>query len=218
MTPIGDLTINPAATPAYAITAGDITIKTSDFTGAIRTSGANIVTQQGTGGVINFEVDGELHIADASVAWAANANCNDIINDDAANNLVINVAIGFTCATSEPGTGIGLVLIVNAVPVTIHVTDTGGTDVENARVYLIANETVGTITTGDVLLNALTDVNGDAGIPAFDYEAAFAPSGLDCLLTVRKGTASPFFKPVEKAAATITNTGFSINIALVSDE
>ena len=219
LTPRVDLGINPAAVLAYTITIAPIMIiKTNDFTGKIRTSGANTVTQFGTGGAINYEVDGELHIDDASVAWTASQPCNDIINDDAANNLVINVAIGVTCATSEPGTGIGQVLIVNAVPITITVTDTSGTVIENARVYLIADETVGTITTGDVILTGLTNVSGIITDAAFDYEAAFAPSGLDCLLTVRQGTVSPYKKPFEEGAATITSVGYTTTVALVSDE
>ena len=219
LTPRVDLGINPAAISAYTITIAPIMIiKTNDFTGKIRTSGANTVTQFGTGGAINYEVDGELHIDDASVAWTASQPCNDIINDDAANNLVINVAIGVTCATSEPGTGIGQVLIVNAVPITITVTDTSGTVIENARVYLIADETVGTITTGDVILTGLTNVSGIITDAAFDYEAAFAPSGLDCLLTVRQGTVSPYKKPFEEGAATITSVGYTTTVALVSDE
>ncbi len=219
LTPRVDLGINPAAVLAYTITIAPVmVIKTNDFTGKIRTSGANIVTQFGTGGAINYEVDGELHIDDASIAWTASQPCNDIINDDAANNLVINVAIGVTCATSEPGTGIGQVLIVNAVPITIHVTDTSGTDIENARVHLVANETVGTITTGDVILTGLTNASGIVTDAAFDYEAAFAPSGLDCLLTVRQGTVSPYKKPFEEGAATITSVGYTTTVALVSDE
>ena len=219
LTPRVDLGINPAAALAYTITIAPVmVIKTNDFTGKIRTSGANIVTQFGTGGAINYEVDGELHIDDASIAWTASQPCNDIINDDAANNLVVNVAIGVTCATSEPGTGIGQVLIVNAVPITITVTDTSGTVIENARVYLIADETVGTITTGDVILTGLTNASGIITDAAFDYEAAFAPSGLDCLLTVRQGTVSPYKKPFEEGAATITSVGYTTTVALVSDE
>jgi hypothetical protein len=55
---------------------------------------------------------------------------------------------------------------------------------EGAAVKIVANETVGTITTGDVLLEALADANGEAST-SLNYEAAFDPSGLDVITRVR---------------------------------
>jgi hypothetical protein len=217
--PIDNLIIDPAATPAYAIhaTTEVITIKTSDFTGAIQPSGANTVTQQGTGGAINFEVDGELHIADASVPWTCSKDNTDIINDDGGDNLVVNVTGGATVATSEPGTGNGQVLLINAVSLIVHVTDTSGVDIENARVYMTATETVGTITSGDVLLTGLTNSSGIIQDLAFDYEAAFAPSGLDISVKVRQSSVSPY-KKTSIQTGVILSAGYSITIAMLDDE
>lgn len=132
--------------------------------------------------------------------------------------VTINIVNGGTVPTVTNTGGGSTTTVNNNVAISIHVIDTDGDDIEDARVYLIANETVGTITTGDVLLNDLTSALGIVEDTAFNYEAAFNPTGLDCLLTVRKGSASPYFKPIEKAAVTITTAGFSTNAAMVSDE
>jgi len=132
--------------------------------------------------------------------------------------LTINAINGTVISTSEPGTGNGQVNIVQPVPITIHVTDTLGVDIQNARVRILADETVGSITTGDVILTGLTNASGIVEDLAFNYEDAFDPSGLDCLLTVRQGSVTPFKKPLEDKAIVITSIGFNTEEALVSDE
>jgi hypothetical protein len=55
---------------------------------------------------------------------------------------------------------------------------------EGSYVKIIANETVGTITTGDVILEAAADSSGVAST-SINYEAAFEPSGLDVIVRAR---------------------------------
>jgi len=55
---------------------------------------------------------------------------------------------------------------------------------EGAAAKVVANETVGTITIGDVILESLVDVNGEASI-SLDYEGAFEPTGLDVITRCR---------------------------------
>jgi len=166
-------------------------------------------------------INGDLRIATGANSTLAFSNVTvtgNIFNDSAGNTLTINGSNGSSLSTTEPGTGNGQVNIVQAVTVSIHVTDIGGTDIENARVRLVADETVGTITTGDVILTGLTNSSGILEDTAFNYETAFDPSGLDCLLTVRQGTVTPFKKPSEDGAVTITSAGLNRTVALVSDE
>ena len=55
---------------------------------------------------------------------------------------------------------------------------------EGAAVKVIANETVGTVVTGDVILEVLADSAGEA-ITSISYEPAFDPSGLDVITRAR---------------------------------
>jgi hypothetical protein len=56
---------------------------------------------------------------------------------------------------------------------------------EGTAVKVIANETVGTITSGDVIIEGLADSNGVVETTTFNYESAFDPSGLDVLIRAR---------------------------------
>jgi hypothetical protein len=74
--------------------------------------------------------------------------------------------------------GVVITKVVDPVPV-------GLTNVtEGTPVKIIANETVGTITKGDVLLTAFADSTGAVSL-SFDYEGAFDPSGLDVIVRAR---------------------------------
>ena len=166
-------------------------------------------------------INGDLRIAtglNSTLAFDNVTVTGNIFNDSAGNTLTINGTNGSSLTTTEPGTGNGQVNIVQAVTVSIHITDTVGVDIQNARVRLLADETVGTITTGDVILTGLTNASGIVEDTAFNYETAFDPSGLDCLLTIRQGSTSPFKKPSEDGAVTITSVGLTRTVALVSDE
>ena len=55
---------------------------------------------------------------------------------------------------------------------------------QGSSVQVIANETVGTITSGDVLGQGLADANGVYSF-GLNYEAAFDPSGLDVIVRCR---------------------------------
>ena len=56
---------------------------------------------------------------------------------------------------------------------------------EGAAVKVIANETVGPTTTGDVIFEQLANSSGVAEIGDFKYEAAYDPSGLDVVVRAR---------------------------------
>ncbi len=56
---------------------------------------------------------------------------------------------------------------------------------EGAAVKVIATETVGTVTAGDIILEALANSSGEASTE-IEYESAFDPSGLDVVVRVRQ--------------------------------
>jgi len=142
---------------------------------------------------------------------------NDIETTHATGTVTINISNGGTVPLVTE-TGAGTVVINNNITISVKATDTSGTNIENARVRIVANETVGTITTGDVILTGLTNASGLLETTTFNYEGAFDPSGLDCLLTVRQGSVSPYKKSIEKKAIIIISTGFNTTEAMISDE
>jgi len=142
---------------------------------------------------------------------------NDIETTHGSGTVTINISNGGTVPTVTK-TGAGSYVVNNNVTLQIKVTDTSGTAIDGARVRILANETVGTITTGDVLLTGTTNGSGIIEDTAFNYEAAFDPSGLDVLTTVRKQTSAPYYIGAEDVVGIITTAGYSNIIALVSDE
>ena len=131
--------------------------------------------------------------------------------------MTINVSNGGTVPTVTE-TGAGTVVINNNVTVSITAVDSDAAAIENARVRVTATETVGTITTGDVILTGTTNASGVLETTTVNYEAAFDPSGLDIAVRIRKGTTSPFYKPIEGATGTITTAGFTATYTMADDE
>lgn len=56
---------------------------------------------------------------------------------------------------------------------------------EGTAISVIAQETVGTITAGDIILEGLANASGVLETTTFNYESAFNPSGLDVRITAR---------------------------------
>ena len=114
--------------------------------------------------------------------------------------------------------GAGASTTVNqTVTVALTVNDEDGDPLQNARVRITAAETVGTITTGDLILTGTTDVNGEIETTTFNYEGAFDPSGLDIEIKVRLHSSSPYYKPFD-GAGVILNTGYSGTVGMTLDE
>jgi hypothetical protein len=105
----------------------------------------------------------------------------------------------------------------NNVTLSVTVKDTSGTAISGARVRLTATETVGSVTSGDVLLSGTTNGSGLLEDTAFNYESAFNPSGVDINLVVRQSSGTPYYKE-SNSSGVITTSGFSTSIALILDE
>jgi len=122
---------------------------------------------------------------------------------------LITLAVGAGGQAPSVRNGAGATTVVtNAVTIKITVVTAGGTPIVGARVEVSAEETVGTITTGDVLLTGITDGSGIIQDTTFDYESAFDPSGLDISFKVRKATGTPLYKAITRSGTIESGTGF----------
>lgn len=176
------------------------------FTGTINTTGT--VTDNGSPRTISYGVTGgQLVIPDASGEWTVDGTVtiDDIQNTDGANNLVVNVTGGASVSTTTPGTGPGQVRIVQSVPVEITVTDTSGTTIQDARVYIVEDGT------SNVVLEGLTDASGKIST-SFAGATPQAISG-----RARKSSSAPFYK-TGQISGTITSTGFSATVLMLLDQ
>ena len=92
-------------------------------------------------------------------------------------NLIIGITGGDSPSTTNDSTG--TITINNFVTVSLSGVS------EGTPVKVIANETVGTITTGDIILEIFADSTGEGKTTAFNYEGAFDPTGLSVLVKAR---------------------------------
>jgi hypothetical protein len=107
---------------------------------------------------------------------------NEVILVDNANdaNITINIQNSGDVPSIRKAAGYtGTVTINNAVTVKVS----GVT--EGAAITVIADETVGTLTAGDVILSGRADSTGKVQTTSFNYEAAFNPTGVDVIVTAR---------------------------------
>lgn len=98
-------------------------------------------------------------------------------NPNTSGTLTLN-ATGVTGLTVRTAGG-GTTIVNNAVTIRVEGVTPG------TAVTMIANETVGTITIGDVLISGLAGIGGFVENTGFNYEGAFDPSGLDVIARAR---------------------------------
>lgn len=141
--------------------------------------------------------------------------------------IYVNVSTGSLTVTAAQGAtvpsirtaGATITVVVAPVVLRITVTDTSGVPIENARVQISATETAGTVTTGDVLLTGLTDVNGILENIAFVYQSAWdAGGGLSIKIKCRQGSVSPFKVPSSTVGTIVAGSGYQAVVALQPDE
>lgn len=168
-----------------------MTMTNVTFNGAFNANGAVLLdTSQDSTNAANltFNSDGTGHGVEIDTAGTYDLD-NWVYNDfgadgttDAAVYISANVAVtlniqngGDTPTVRHSGTA---PTINNAVTVSVEGT------AEGTACKVIANETLGTITDGDVIFELLADSNGVAQITDFNYEGAFG-AGLDVLVRAR---------------------------------
>jgi hypothetical protein len=187
------------------------------------TSGNNFISG-GTGYAIDLGTTSDNSTiswdnSDTGYALQAGTTTNRTIKIDFNGTLKdISVAAGAS-TPSVHNTGTGTVTVTaGLLTIRVTVTDTGGTPIENARVEIRATETVGTITTGDVILTGLTNASGIIEDVGFAYQSAFNPSGLDISIKARQGSVSPYKVPSTTAGTIVDVSGFTTIVALQPDE
>jgi hypothetical protein len=151
---------------------------TSAGAGAFSDNHAVHITPTGAG-PFTYNFDNWTFTGYASDAGTATDRAVYINPATSSANITINVLNGGTTPSIREAAGYtGTVTINNNVTVT-----TDGV-AEGTAIKVIANETVGTITAGDVLDESFADSTGTASF-TINYESAFDPSGLDVLIRAR---------------------------------
>ncbi len=128
-----------------------------------------------------------------------------------ADTLTLRNTNGSNCSITSAPFG-GSIDLFTEVTVKITAQDVSDfSDIQNARVYMLA-DAGGPLTEDTVIINkTLTDVNGEVSIN-FDYEDDQPVKGV-----IRKGTSTPRFQESE-IAGTITENGLDLVILMVGDE
>ena len=104
-------------------------------------------------------------------------SANAVIFNSSGGALTLDVINGGSVPTIRNSAG-SSTTVNNSVTVLVQ----GVT--EGTSIKVIANETVGTVTIGDVLFEGFADNNGEASYSQ-NYESAFDPSGLDIIVRAR---------------------------------
>jgi hypothetical protein len=128
----------------------------------------------------------------------------------ATGTLTINVPAGASTPSIRTA-GATVTVVVAPVTTLITVTETDGTPIEDARVYLIAGAG-GPLSQGTVIFNTLTDVNGQVS----DTRTLASDQPVEGW--VRKNTTAPFFKETLIDATIDSDTGVTLTLQLISDE
>lgn len=132
---------------------------------------------------------------------------------DTSNPLVISVAAGATIPTIKNDGAGAINVVVNQVPVTVTVVDSGGSAVDGARVYMEA-AAGGPLAVGTVIIDKVLTVSGIAST------SLSLASNQPVVGNIRKASASPFYKAatVPPGTAISSTSGLSLNVQLISDE
>lgn len=186
----------------------DTTAQTANQTGlAFNSDGAGhaiYITQAGTYDFVDFEFNG----------FGADATTDAAVYNNSGGLVTINISGGLS-PTVRNGAGASTV-INNQVPLSVLVLDAANLPLQNIRVAIVAEETAGTITTEDVILNALSDINGEVSI-LFSFEGAF---GTGLQVSVRGRSSSPPATRYENVFSpqVITASGLTTTITMRLDD
>lgn len=125
------------------------------------------ITSTGTYDLTNFTYSG----------FGADGTTDAVVYNNSGGAVTLNISGGDTPTVRNGASA--TTTINNSVTVRVE----GVT--EGAAVKVIADETVGTITAGDVIVEGFADSNGVVQTTTFNYESAFDPSGLDVIARAR---------------------------------
>ena len=175
----------------------------------VRSRGANLDGSQ---------VNGNLDLLGVSATDLTNLNVTGILDFDTAGTYNLDA-----CTINEVTNSSGGSVILNLSNGSTITTNTGPSITANntvslsfsnivsgSRLYVQATQTVGVVTTGDVLVNQI--VTTDPFVYAHNFEG-----DLSFVYRVRSASTAPYYQPVQ-ATGTIRTSGFSAVIQQISDE
>lgn len=186
----------------------DTTAQTANQTGLVFNSDgaghAIYITQAGTYDFVDFEFNG----------FGADATTDAAVYNNSGGLVTINISGGLS-PTVRNGAGASTV-INNQVPLSVLVLDAANVPIQGIRVAIVAEETAGTITEEDIILNDLSDINGEVSI-LFSFEGAF---GTGLQVSVRGRSSSPPATRYENVFSpqVITASGLTTTITMRLDD
>ena len=154
--------------------------KTLDITGAgnisngLTVASGDVNWQSSVTTLTNIDVLSGALDFNTATTYTIDGGTVDEVTNSSGGSVTLNLINGATVATNT-----GPNITINQA-VTVLVNGL----IEGTAVKVIADETVGTVTKGDTILETLADNNGEAST-SLNYEPAFNPSGLDVLIRAR---------------------------------
>ena len=136
----------------------------------------------GTGHAIYITTTGTYNFDNFTfTGFGADGTTDAAVYNNSGGLVTINIIGGGDTPTvrNDAGSPLSTTIVNNAVTVSVQGLS------EAAAVKVVAAETVGTITTGDIIFELLAGANGIAEITNFNYEGAFDPTGLDVIVRAR---------------------------------
>lgn len=141
----------------------------------------------------------------------ANSGANDAaIYNNSGGAVTINIINGGDTPSVRNGAG-ATTTVNNTVTVRVTVTDTAGTPIQNARVYLVA-AAGGDLSAGTEILTGLTNASGVVENTGFAYTNPQPVTG-----RARQGTTQPYYK-TGNIVGSIQSNGFETTVQLVLDQ
>lgn len=135
---------------------------------------------------------------------------NAAIYNNSGGAVTINITNGGDTPSVRNGAS-ATTTVNNTVSVTVTVTDTNGSPLQNARVYVVA-AAGGDLTAGTEIMTGLTNASGVYEITNFSYTNPQPLTG-----RVRLSSTAPFYK-TGAIAGSILSAGFATTVQLVLDQ
>lgn len=152
-------------------------------------SHAIVITATGTYDFTNFTYSG----------YGSDDTDTATIRNESGGAVTINILGGDTPTVDDRLAGSTTTLVINPVTITVNVTDSGGTNIQNARVFV---ETAATIASGEIFEAAVTSITQAAGTATLTTTAAHGLETGDKVV-IRKAQPDGYNKV---ATATVTST------------
>jgi len=134
----------------------------------------------------------------------------DVYWEGASGDLTISLSNGSTAVSTGTGGG-NIIFTTAAVSTTVSVKNSSGTDLQNARVYMVT-EAGGPVSAGTIIFNDLTNSSGEV------TESRSLSSAQPISGWVRMGSTDPFYKTSTFTGVIDNDNGLILNIQMILDQ